>query len=338
MSSRRADRYTLPGVPRRNHSSPLRPVMAAVVASLLLHLVLWPLGDRVVALGSDREQPPSPSAMEVSLVPEAPQEPDPVEKPGEVVELDKITDPRPPEETERVAEFDNRTSRERARPVQDPRPATPPQGNAEQDQPEPAGGSDDAPKGAPLPLAGMRSAGEAGASESSRGSQPGAAGAGQVPSLSPRALRGVPNPFPERPGAGGSTQKLDDVDADDESVVNARRWKYASFFNRMRDNIEPHWDPISVLQARDPTGRINGTKQRRTMLEIVLNPDGSVNKINLVRSCGVDYLDREAISAVRAGAPFPNLPPALLGHDGLFRETFGFIVDFTKSRIMRIRR
>ncbi len=338
MSGHRAGRYTSAGVPRRNRNSPLGPVMAAVVASILVHLVLWPLGDRVMALGNDRDRPEPPSVLEVSLVPEPQEELAPVERPGQVVKLDEIDNPRPPKETERVAEFDNQTTRERARPLRRPKPTVPPPGNAKLTRPESSGGQDEAPKGAPLPLAGMRSAGDEGAGESARGSNPGAPGKGEAPSLSPRTLRGVPKPVLERPGASGSTQKIDDVESGDDSVMNARRWKYSSFFNRMRDNIEPHWDPISRLKARDPTGRINGTKQRRTMLEIVLNPDGSVNKINLVRSCGVDYLDREAISAVRSGAPFPNLPPGLLGEDGLFREQFGFIVDFTKSRIMRIRR
>ncbi|MEM6291358.1 MAG: hypothetical protein AAGA54_08845, partial [Myxococcota bacterium] len=55
---------------RRRDSNPLGPIAVGVVASVLLHLVLWPVGNGVVGLGGDRPLPDTDEVMEVSLVPD----------------------------------------------------------------------------------------------------------------------------------------------------------------------------------------------------------------------------------------------------------------------------
>src|SRR5688572_32099977 len=98
-------------------------ILAMIVASVLVHLVLWPVGDKVVGFGwGGPPIPISGGVFEVSLLPvdatedERLAEPEPAEHddehrvvaPGELVELDKLTDERPPEDTKFISEFDNR--------------------------------------------------------------------------------------------------------------------------------------------------------------------------------------------------------------------------------------
>jgi TonB family protein len=137
----------------------------------------------------------------------------------------------------------------------------------------------------------------------------------------------------------GSYDDLDGLEEDDETSTNSKRWKYASFFNRVRDAVAEHWHPEVVHASRDPDRRIHGTQTRKTRLFIKLNPDGSVNRIKTEQPSGVDYLDEEAIRAVRAAQPFINPPRQLIDSDsGLIEFSFGFIFEIDgRRRIFRYR-
>jgi TonB family protein len=51
-------------------------------------------------------------------------------------------------------------------------------------------------------------------------------------------------------------------------------------------------------------------------LEIVLDGEGNVDKIAMVRTSGITGFDGAAISAVYAAAPFPTPPTAILSGNG----------------------
>ncbi|MEM9493213.1 MAG: energy transducer TonB, partial [Myxococcota bacterium] len=133
---------------------------------------------------------------------------------------------------------------------------------------------------------------------------------------------------------------IDDAAAGEITALNTRRWKYASFFNRMKRRIHQEWQPNVVYQRRDPRGNVYGTKDRVTLLRISLSPTGRVTDIVVARPSGVDFLDEEAIRAVRAAQPFPNPPQALV--DERSRQivfNFGFRFEITRGgfRIFRQR-
>lgn len=315
------------------------------MGSFLAHLVLWPLGDRVVQLGRDPVIPErEDTVMEVTLSPEREPEADDPAKIAEVVRLDAVTDERAPEDAKRVSEFDNSTEHETLAPPQQRSRAATPQGSPKANDDrnaaaEPKAADTPAPRGIALPLGGTRSAGADGerAGKSDERSTPVPPASAFAPS--PRSLRGVPESRSKDWGQPGSRDKIDDMDEGDASILNAQRWKYASFFNRMKDDIDQYWDPVARLRARDPDGRINGSKTRTTRVMIILNADGSLYKITTQSSSSVDYLDDEAIQAVRQAAPFPNPPPGMLDPtDGKLHVPFGFIVEMGKGRIFRINR
>ena len=315
------------------------------MASILVHLAMWPVGDRVVNLGRSHELPErSPSVMEVTLAPD-PARDDPEVDPSKVnetVRLDAIDEEKRPEDPQRYAEFDNSTDRERVAPTRPRSRLEAPQGDpkASDDRnaaPSPQKADAPAPRGIALPLGGTRSAGE----PSSRGGDGQDASTPVPPSPSfapsPRSLKGVPESKSRRWGEPGTTDKIDDVDEGEATILDSQRWKYASFFNRMKDDIDQYWDPVARLQVRDPDGRINGTKTRVTRVMIILNADGSLDKIKLEKSSNVDYLDDEALRAIRSAAPFPNPPQGMLSDDGKLHVPFGFIVEMGKGRIFRYR-
>jgi TonB family protein len=340
----------------RERKSPIGTIVGVLVASAAVHVLLWPIGNRVMKAhwGSSRV-PLVGGVMEVSLMPlepaekeleeqDDPRDPERAAK-DRLVNLDRLVDERPPEQTDNVAEFDNRVDRETRAPNQR---KTPGDTQAQTgDRPDGRRGAhDQASEADPNPGSKALAMGRDAAARELDGKQadshapskvandgiarhdPGRAG-----SLSPRGLPGLPDAMRKQLGSPGSIDDLSGIDEDDENVLNSRRWKYASFFNRVRNGVSEHWNPQAVHRANDPDGRVHGTKTRRTKLIISLNPDGSLNRIRIESSSDVGYLDEEAIRAVRQAQPFANPPPGLVDpNTGLIEFGFAFIFEIHGGR------
>jgi TonB family protein len=119
--------------------------------------------------------------------------------------------------------------------------------------------------------------------------------------------------------------------------LNSYENMYWSYWDRIKNQVRPHWRPSSVYRDRDPTGRVFGVEDRYTVLRVTLNGDGSLRHVYLERSSDLDFLDREAIRAVRAAEPFANVPEGLKDERGLLSFRFGFYFEVSSSSF-RIRR
>ncbi|SEU31816.1 TonB family C-terminal domain-containing protein [Myxococcus fulvus] len=129
---------------------------------------------------------------------------------------------------------------------------------------------------------------------------------------------------------------LKDVDEGDGTLLNSREWKYASFFNRVKQSVGMHWNPNESLRRRDPTGRTYTGRDRHTLLEITLDEKGRITDIQVQKSSGLDFLDMEAVSSFQRAQPFPNPPPGLLGDDSRVRFEFGFFLEMGGGPRMRL--
>ncbi|MCB9703865.1 MAG: TonB family protein [Myxococcales bacterium] len=350
---------------RRRESTTFAVAVAMLIASALVHLVLWPLGNRVLELSW--ESPPLPSAggvMEVSLIDgdveeedaKKPEEKEPI-LPGKLVSLDRVDDERPPEETDRIAELNSRVEKEVKAPNQRPEigeAPTKPGDHPDAAQlppsllhPRQAAAAKEHPaSAATAENPGLADAGDgeesaptdaAPAEDGQSSSAPGAQGA---PPPRP-GLRGTPDDMRRLFGRPGTMDDLHDVQEEgSESLISARQFKFSSFFNRVRDAVAQHWNPAILHAARDPDGRIYGTKTRVTRLAIRLHPDGSLQSVRVDRTSDVDFLDEEAIRAVRAAQPFSNPPPGLVDPEtGFIDFGFAFIFEIGQSpKIHRYRR
>ena len=126
----------------------------------------------------------------------------------------------------------------------------------------------------------------------------------------------------------GSSDYLKDVDEGADTLLNTKRWKYASFFNRVKRGVAQSWQPDQAYRLRDPTGQIYGLKNRFTVLKVSLQPDGTLRDVLVEKPCGVDFLDDEAVTAFREAQPFPNPPPGLVDQDSkLITFRFGFYFE-----------
>jgi TonB family protein len=147
------------------------------------------------------------------------------------------------------------------------------------------------------------------------------AGGGGQPILRPTAA------FYDQLQGGPAPDHVEGVDVGDSTFLNTREWKYASFFNRVKQAISEHWDPSGAMRARDPSGEKFFYKDRNTLLSVTLNGQGTVTDIKVARSSGLDFLDQTAVDAFQKAQPFPNPPQGLVDSRGEISFQFGFYVE-----------
>jgi len=136
------------------------------------------------------------------------------------------------------------------------------------------------------------------------------------------------------PGAP-SNDYLEGLEVGDGTFLNAREFKYASFFNRVKRAVSEHWSPMTAT-GRGTDNRM-GAQTWVTVVNVTLDGQGSVSDVAIAHASGNDALDREAVAAfVRAGA-FPNPPKGLVAANGTLTFAFGFHISPTERSSSRFR-
>jgi TonB family protein len=130
--------------------------------------------------------------------------------------------------------------------------------------------------------------------------------------------RGVDAPVAANGGAAPN-DNLQDVDPGEGTFLNTREWRYAAFFNRVKQAVSAKWDPQTQLRKK------HSELERVTVVQVALRPDGSLADVFVAKPSGMDTLDREAMAAFERAAPFPN-PPQQLVEGGYIRFTFSFSI------------
>jgi len=134
----------------------------------------------------------------------------------------------------------------------------------------------------------------------------------------------------------GSMDYLKDVDDGESTALNAKKWKHAPFFNRVKRAVAAAWHPDVVYVRHDPNGNVYGVKDRVTVLRVHLQPDGKLASWTVMQSSGVDFLDDEAVDAFRRAAPFPNPPRDLVETDGQIHFNFAFIFELSGRNSVKV--
>jgi TonB family protein len=166
--------------------------------------------------------------------------------------------------------------------------------------------------------------------------KPPGGGGGAVPSPGSPALMPTEQQM-ARAVSNGTDDYLRDIDEGDETALNAKKWKHAAFFNRVKQQVRNHWRPAEVYRQHDPTFRIYGQRDRFTLLRVQLKPDGSLANVGLETPSGVDFLDDEAIEAFKQAQPFPNPPKQLVEQGtGLISFRFGFYFEIGGAPRMKV--
>jgi TonB family protein len=121
-------------------------------------------------------------------------------------------------------------------------------------------------------------------------------------------------------------QGIDDVEEGEGTFLSTRSWKYATYFNRIRESVGNAWRPNKEISRRDPDGSLYFFKDRLTVLSVTLDERGGLKDVQVVRSSSVDFLDRIAVEAFQKAQPFTNPPAGLVNAQGEIRYVLGFEV------------
>jgi TonB family protein len=164
---------------------------------------------------------------------------------------------------------------------------------------------------------------------------------GEDSSAGKKGAPGITNLIPsisalDKISGAAPNDHLADMEEGDGTYLNTKEWKYASFFNRVKQGVGMHWDPGSPLRLRDPTGNMFGGRDRFTLLKVTLDEHGSIKNINVEKSSGLEFLDLEAVAAFERAQPFPNPPPGLVASDSTVRFSFGFFLDMGGGPKLRL--
>lgn len=124
-----------------------------------------------------------------------------------------------------------------------------------------------------------------------------------------------------------------DIPFGNQTVLNTDKVKYASFINRIADEVYHPWVEAAEKSLRD---FMVGQKKVEpnlyvTRLRVTLDQKGSLLGIQVLESCGVEELDEAPKKALWEAEPFPNPPEQLYEADGFIRLTYEFQFEWRNS-------
>jgi len=105
-----------------------------------------------------------------------------------------------------------------------------------------------------------------------------------------------------------------------EISLNTLDYKFHSYYLALKRKIELVWE--YPYQARR-TG-----VQGRLLLRFVINIDGSLAEVKILRSSGSALLDSEAVRAIRNASPFPPLPERMNSERLAVTATFEYLLSY----------
>jgi TonB family protein len=116
------------------------------------------------------------------------------------------------------------------------------------------------------------------------------------------------------------------LEVGEETWLQSREFKYATYINRMRQGIGQQWYPRvrDAVRERDPDGSAILYKERTVVLGLTIDTEGNVTDLSVMESSSIEFFDRVAVASVRAAQPFPNPPLGMFRSEGEVRIPFFF--------------
>jgi TonB family protein len=102
------------------------------------------------------------------------------------------------------------------------------------------------------------------------------------------------------------------------------------FAAEIRNAISEKWRPSRAYAA-------TSDQERKTVARFVLQRDGSLVSAEVVQSAGIDFLDANALSAIRPGMRLPAPPPAFLHQPGPVNVFVAFLHQAGDVRLLKPR-
>jgi TonB family protein len=112
-----------------------------------------------------------------------------------------------------------------------------------------------------------------------------------------------------------------------DTAGDAKHWVHAAYLNRVKERVRNYWHPAEAYRSHDPEGTLHSGQILTTRLQVYLRADGSLDRVAIDCSSGLDLLDNLAVEAFEKAQPFLNPPRKLVGDTGLINFGFGFVFN-----------
>lgn len=124
-----------------------------------------------------------------------------------------------------------------------------------------------------------------------------------------------------------------DIPEGSETLLNTDAVLYASYINRVADEIYDPWVHYAqrAVDAIYSVGKKLETQTYVTKLAVLFNREGGVASIRVLKSCGVAELDDAPKKAFWDVEPFPNPPLQMFGPDGFIKFVYEFHFEWQSA-------
>jgi len=113
-----------------------------------------------------------------------------------------------------------------------------------------------------------------------------------------------------------------------QTLLNTDEYVHAGFYNRVKREISPRWQPVVEHFLRHTQTLSEGSFFTR--YAFFVDARGDVKDAELLVSSGSRSLDDIALIALKEAGRFPNPPESIKAENGLYRFEMGFSVDYSK--------
>lgn len=124
-----------------------------------------------------------------------------------------------------------------------------------------------------------------------------------------------------------------DIKEGRETILNTDKVVYASFINRIAEEVYDPW--VSNLESAIREYKFKDKKLETnlyiTKLLVTMDKDGDIQGISIVKSSGNDEVDDAPKRAFWALEGFKNPPSQLMKEDGFIRLTYEFHLEYKNS-------
>ena len=135
----------------------------------------------------------------------------------------------------------------------------------------------------------------------------------------------------------GSMDFLPDVDYGDVMSLNTRTFKYYGFYERIEKTVSPYWSykVRDLLRNKQNLFKNSITKDYVTEIKAIINKDGELVKVIVLKSSKVKELDALCENVFAELSPFIN-PPKTLLKNGQIAMNWRFILSVVKDISFKI--
>lgn len=115
-----------------------------------------------------------------------------------------------------------------------------------------------------------------------------------------------------------------------ETLINTREFKYYAYCKRIKDKIQVLWEPKIKAKVKNiDSGRsiASVSQEKITKTIIILDSQGTLERVQVIGASGLEDLDESAIEAFRAASPFPNPPAGIGDPDSKIRIRWDFVLN-----------